>query len=147
MKLQEIIMKKRKVQHYTFIEIMVVVIIIAILAAIVMPKFAGRTEDARISAAQSQIANFQTALNTYNLDTGKYPTTEQGLNALVQKPTSPPVSPDWRGPYLSKKTIPDDPWKNSFKYASPGKHNPESYDLYSMGPDGQEGGGDDITNW
>jgi general secretion pathway protein G len=140
-------MKKKRVQCYTFIEIMVVVIIIAILAAIVMPKFAGRTEDARISAAQSQLGIFQTTISTYNLDTGTYPTSEQGLKALTHKPTSPPVPADWKGPYLQTKTLPKDPWKNEYKYSCPGKHNPESYDLYSMGPDGQEGGGDDITNW
>ena len=140
-------MKRKRVQHYTFIEIMVVVIIIAILAAIVMPKFAGRTEDAKVSAAQSQIAIFQTSLNLYNLDTGKYPTTEQGLNALIHKPTSPPVPADWRGPYLETKKLPKDAWKNEYKYTCPGKHNPESYDLFSTGPDGQQGGEDDITNW
>ena len=140
-------MKRKRVQHYTFIEIMVVVIIIAILAAIVMPKFAGRTEDAKVSAAQSQIGIFQTSLNLYNLDTGKYPTTEQGLKALIHKPTSPPVPADWRGPYLETKKLPQDAWKNEYKYTCPGKHNPESYDLFSMGPDGQQGGEDDISNW
>ena len=140
-------MKKKKMQHYTFIEIMVVVIIIAILAAVVMPKFAGRTEDARISAAMNQLKVFQTVLDTYNLDIGVYPNTEQGLKALVEKPTTPPVPANWRGPYLQKKTIPQDPWKNDYKYACPGKHNPDSYDLYSMGADGQDGGDDDITNW
>ncbi|MCF7791057.1 MAG: type II secretion system major pseudopilin GspG [Victivallales bacterium] len=137
----------RKIQNYTFIEIMVVVIIIAILAAVVMPKFAGRTEDARISSAQSQLSIFQTALSTYNLDTGKYPTTQQGLKALVEKPSSPPVPSTWKGPYLQSKKIPKDPWKNPYIYKCPGKHNTTSYDLYSYGPDGQQGGDDDITNW
>ena len=140
-------MKKAYKRSYTFIEIMVVVIIIAILAAIVMPKFAGRTEDAKISAAQSQISIFQTALSTYNLDTGKYPTTEQGLKALIEKPTSPPVPTEWRGPYLQSKSIPLDPWKSKYVYEYPGKHNENSYDLYSKGPDGQSGTEDDITNW
>ena len=140
-------MKFKRTKCYSFIEIMVVVIIIAILSAVVMPKFAGRTEDAKISAAQGQISNFQSALETYQLDNGKYPTTEQGIKALIQKPTSPPIPSSWKGPYLSTKTVPKDPWGNEYKYLSPGKHNPESYDIYSYGPDGQEGGGDDITNW
>ena len=140
-------MMKCVVKKYTFIEIMVVVIIIAILAAIIMPKFAGRTEDAKKSATQSQLSIFQTALSTYELDTGRYPSTQQGLEALVEKPTSPPVSDDWKGPYLNAKKIPLDPWKGKYDYKCPGKHNPNSYDLYSKGSDGQPGGKDDITNW
>jgi len=131
---------------FTFIEIMVVVIILGILAAIVLPKFTGRTEQARIKAAESQIQVFSTALDAYELDNGRYPTTEQGLEALVKKPTIPPIPTNWQGPYLQKK-IPKDPWGHPYIYKCPGTHNPKSYDLYSYGPDGKEGGGDDITNW
>ncbi len=137
-------MKRMK---YTFIEIMVVVIIIAILAAIVMPKFAGRTEDAKISATQSQLSIFQTTLSAYELDSGTYPNTSQGLKALVVKPTTPPVPSGWRGPYLSSKNVPSDPWKNKYNYKCPGTHNPESYDLWSNGSSGTSGGKDNITNW
>ncbi len=139
-------MNVHRKMKYTFIEIMVVVIIIAILAAIVMPKFAGRTEDARISSAQSQLSIFQTSLSAYNLDTGVYPSTSQGLKALMQKPTTPPVPVNWKGPYLESKKVPLDPWKNKYTYKCPGTHNPESYDLSSKGPNGS-GGKDSITNW
>jgi general secretion pathway protein G len=141
---KENFMKKR---NYTFIEIMVVVIIIAILAAVVMPKFAGRTEDARISAAQSQLSIFQTALSAYNLDTGVYPSSAQGLRALISKPTTPPIPVNWKGPYLETKKVPLDSWKHDYNYKCPGTHNPEAYDLWSNGPDGVSGGKDDITNW
>ena len=141
-------MRKQKRLEYTFIEIMVVVIIIAILAAVVMPKFAGRTEDARISAAQSQLGIFQTALSAYNLDSGVYPTTSQGLKALLKKPTTPPVPINWKGPYLEgKSTPPQDPWKKDYVYKCPGTHNPESYDLSSDGPAGTNGDKGNITNW
>jgi general secretion pathway protein G len=132
---------------YTFIEIMVVVIIIAILAAIVMPKFAGRTEDARISAAQSQLSIFQTALSAYNLDTGVYPSSSQGLKTLMKKPTVPPIPVNWKGPYLESKKLPLDPWKNGYVYKCPGTHNPESFDLSSNGPSGVSGSKGSITNW
>jgi general secretion pathway protein G len=140
-------MKELRKVKYTFIEIMVVVIIIAILAAVVMPKFAGRTEDARISAAQSQLSIFQTALSAYKLDTGVYPTTSQGINALMKKPTTPPVPVNWKGPYLESKKLPLDPWKNKYSYKCPGTHNPESFDLSSDGPSGVSGNKDSITNW
>ena len=131
---------------FTFIEIMVVVIIIGILAAIIMPKFFGRTKQAKISAAETQISIFSTALDAYQLDNDNFPTTEQGLKALIVKPDTPPVPSSWKGPYLANE-IPIDPWKNQYIYRCPGQHNPNSYDLSSNGPDGKPGGGDDITNW
>ena len=140
-------MRKRVRTKYTFIEIMVVVIIIAILAAVVMPKFAGRTEDARISSVQSQLSIFQTALSAYNLDTGVYPSTSQGLKALMVKPSTSPVPVNWKGSYLQGKKTPEDPWKNAYVYKCPGTHNPGSYDLSSNGPGGLSGGKDEITNW
>lgn len=140
-------MQNNRKSNYTFIEIMVVVIIIAILAAIVMPKFAGRTEDARKSAALSQLSIFQTSIAAYNLDTGVYPSTGQGLKALLNQPTTAPIPVNWKGPYLQTKKIPTDPWKNPYHYKCPGTHNPESYDLWSNGPSGQSGGKDDINNW
>ena len=140
-------MKNLRRASYTFIEIMVVVIIIAILAAIVMPKFAGRTEDARISAAQSQLSIFQTALSAYNLDTGVYPSTAQGLKALMVKPTAAPIPVNWKGPYLETKKVPLDPWKNKYNYKCPGTHNSTAYDLWSNGSGGVSGGKGNITNW
>lgn len=135
-----------KQRGFTFIEIMVVVIILGVLAAMVLPKFMGRTEESRVNAARTQIDIFSTALDAYELDSGRYPSTEQGLLALSAKPSTPPVPSQWKGPYL-QKAPPKDPWGNDYRYASPGQHNPRSYDLSSLGPDGREGGGDDITNW
>lgn len=133
-------------KNFTLIELMIVILIIGTLAAMVIPRFIKRAEQAKIARAKLDInLNIATALDLYELDNGFYPTTEQGLNALLTKPTTPPIPPNWRGPYLKKKPI--DPWGNPYVYICPGKHNPDSYDLYSYGKDGVEGGGDDITNW
>ncbi len=137
--------KQRK--GFTLIEIMLVVIIIGILAAMVIPNLAGRGEQARRAAAQSDIeANLATALDLYEIDNGRYPATEQGLSALIQEPTAPPEPRQWNGPYLKKKRIPDDPWGRPYVYVNPGTHNTEGYDLSSLGPDGVESA-DDVTNW
>lgn len=138
----------RKTIGFTLVELLLVVTIILILAGMVIPRMAGRTEQARRAAAKVDIeTNIAMALDLYELDNGKYPTTEQGLQALVAKPASAPVPSNWSGPYLKKKKIPVDPWNRSYFFVSPGAHNPEDYDLYSYGSDGVEGGGDDITNW
>ena len=127
---------------FTLIELMLVVIIIGALVAMVMPRFVGRGEQARRAAAEADIrANISTALKLYELDNGSFPTTEEGLNALLNKPGS---APNWNGPYLEKKPI--DPWGREYKYKCPGEHRPADYDLYSLGRDGQESA-DDITNW
>jgi general secretion pathway protein G len=130
-------------QAFTLIELLLVLMILGILAAIVVPKFSGRTEQARLVAAQAQIATFGTALDAFEVDTGAYPTGKNGLNDLVQQPGD---ATNWRGPYL-KGEIPLDPWNNAYIYECPGRHNPSSYDLMSLGPDKREGGDDDITNW
>ncbi len=138
----------RRCDGFTLIEIMLVVIIILVLAAMIVPNFAGRSEQARFAAARADIeANLATALDLYELDNGRYPTTEQGLLALITQPTTMPVPTNWSGPYLKKKRIPVDPWQREYAYVSPGQNNPESYDLSSYGPDGVAGGGDDVTNW
>lgn len=132
---------------FTMIEIMLVVIIIGILAAMIVPNFAGRGTQARTAAARADIeANITTALDMYELDNGRYPTTEQGLAALLREPSAPPAAAGWNGPYLKKKKIPLDPWGREYVYTSPGEHNTEDFDLASYGPDGVESG-DDITNW
>jgi general secretion pathway protein G len=134
---------KRK-HGFTLIELMLVVIIIGALAAMVVPRFAGRSEQAKISVAKADIhANISSALDLYELDNGRYPTTEQGLNALRTKPTGFPEAVNWNGPYLRKE--PMDPWGNPYQYRYPGTHSFD-YDLYSMGPDGVESN-DDIGNW
>ena len=128
---------------FTLIELLLVLVILGILAAIVVPKFSGRTEQARQTAAVSQIATFGTALDAFEVDTGHYPKGKSGLLDLVQQPRD---AQNWKGPYM-KNEIPKDPWGNDYIYECPGKHNPSSYDLMSMGPDGKAGGDDDITNW
>lgn len=131
---------------FTLIELMIVVIIIAALAAMVIPRLSGRTEQAKIAIAEADInSNIAMALKLYELDNGNFPTTEQGLNALFSKPGSSPAPSNWKGPYLEKKPI--DPWKNPYQYKCPGQHNPSTYDLYSLGKDGLEGTEDDVKNW
>ena len=128
---------------FTLIELMLVVIIIGALVAMVMPRLAGRTEQAKASAAQADIsANIATALKLYELDNGKYPASDDGgLTALTQKPSS---ANNWNGPYIEKKPV--DPWGHEYVYRSPGNHRTYDYDLYSLGHDGVEGN-DDVTNW
>ncbi|MCM8791986.1 MAG: type II secretion system major pseudopilin GspG [Candidatus Omnitrophica bacterium] len=126
---------------FTLIEIMLVVIIIGALVAMVMPRLTGRAEQARVAAARADIqANIATALKLYELDNGRFPTTEEGLNALLNRP---PTASNWQGPYLEKKPL--DPWGRQYQYRSPGQHRSD-YDLYSLGPDGTESA-DDIKNW
>jgi len=140
---------KRTTAGFTLIELLVVMIILAIMAAFAIPRVIGRTEDARRGRALSDVKSFGTALDMYKADNGFYPSTEQGLQALRVAPTSDPIPKAWNGPYL-KEAIKDDPWGNPYQYASPGDHNPDDYDLSSMGADGQPGGsgaGEDITNW
>src|ERR1039457_4335972 len=132
---------------FTLIEIMLVVIIIGILVAMLVPNIAGRSEQARRTAARTDIeSNLSTALDLYRMDTGQYPTTEQGGGALITQPTTSPAPTQWNGPYLKKKRIPKDPWGRDYVYVSPGTNNPESYDLSSLGPSGVEGS-NDINNW
>ena len=133
----------RRQRGFTLIELLLVLVILGILAAIVVPKFSGRTEQARETAARSQLATFGTALDAYEVDIGRYPQGKNGLQSLVEQPRE---NNNWRGPYL-KGVVPNDPWGNPYIYECPGRHNQSSYDVMSMGPDGREGGDDDITNW
>jgi len=131
---------------FTLIEIMIVVIILAILAAAVIPRLTGRTQQAKESRAKADIQTLSLALDLYAIDNGFFPSSAQGLDALRSKPSSAPTPTSWRGPYV-KKASPKDPWGNPYKYTSPGMHNAEDYDLITFGPDGVQGGGDDIANW
>ncbi|PYJ60213.1 MAG: type II secretion system protein GspG [Verrucomicrobia bacterium] len=135
--------QRRAEQAFTLIELMLVIVILGILAAIVVPKFSGSTERARIAAAQSQIANFGTALDAFEVDMGYYPKGKNGLLDLVQQPRD---AQNWHGPYL-KLDVPPDPWGHPYIYECPGKHNPSGYDLMSAGPDGRTESDDDIANW
>ena len=127
---------------FTLVEMLLVLVILATLAAIVIPKMAGRSEQAKVTAAQAQISSFEMALDSFEVDNGYYPKTG-ALDDLINQP---PNTPNWKGPYL-KKGIPDDPWGNPYTYEYPGKHNQNGYDIMSMGPDGRAGTDDDITNW
>lgn len=127
---------------FTLVELLLVLVILGTLAAIVYPKLAGRSEQARITAARTQIASFSTALDAFEVDNGYFPRGKDGLQDLVIQPND---STNWKGPYL--KDVPKDPWGNDYIYEYPGRYNLNSYDLYSMGPDLKEGTEDDVTNW
>jgi general secretion pathway protein G len=134
---------------FTLIELMVVITILALLGGIVMPRVIGRLRQAKPQKAAIDINQIKMALDMYAADNGQYPTTEQGLQALIREPTSPPAPMNWSGPYVEPTDF-KDPWSNVYVYASPSTHEGYDYDLYSYGADGQEGGeGDnaDITNW
>jgi len=140
---------RREAHAFTLIELMVVIVILGILAVFVVPRITKRPEDARVTKAKVEISQLENALELYYLDNGMYPTTEQGLEALIEEPTSGEIPPNWKeGGYLSKKRAPVDPWGNPYVYISPGIRN-EDFDLYSLGKDGEEGGEGydaDITN-
>ncbi len=129
---------------FTLVEIMLVVIIIGALSAMIIPRFVGRGEQAKVKIAKSDIeANIPTALKLYELDNGAFPTTEQGLSALRIRPATNPIPQDWNGPYLEKDPI--DPWGRPYVYVCPGVHRPD-YDLSSKGKD-ETSDKDDVVNW
>jgi len=128
---------------FTLIELLLVLVILAVLAAVIVPKFTKRSEQARVTAARADVANLEVALDAFEIDTGRYPTTEEGLGALLEQPAD---VREWHGPYI-KRGMPKDPWGNAYVYRCPGQHNTTSYDLHSFGPDSKEGGDDEIDNW
>lgn len=134
---------------FTLIELMVVIVILGILAGLIVPRIMGRPEEARRMKAKIQIESIETALKLYKLDNGRYPSTEQGLQALVRPPQVGELPPSWReGGYLEKGRVPKDPWGNEYVYLSPGVHG--DFDLLSYGADGEPGGDGndkDIKNW
>ena len=128
---------------FTLIELLLVLVILGILAAVVVPKFTNTGDKARRTAAATDIATLEGALDRFELDAGRYPSTDEGLTSLMQAPNQPVKG--WSGPYI--KRIPTDPWGNAYLYRYPGQYNVKGFDLFSGGPDGREGGGDDIDNW
>jgi len=141
--------KRRNERGFTLIELMVVIVILGILAGLIVPRIMGRPEEARQAKARIQIESIETALKLYKLDNGSYPTTEQGLQSLVEAPEVGELAESWReGGYLDKGRIPKDPWGNEYIYLSPGTQG--DFDLISYGADGEPGGegkNKDITNW
>lgn len=134
---------------FTLVELMVVIVIISIIGAIAYPQTMKKIAKAKQAAGQAQIEIFSAALDNYYLDNDRYPTTDQGLDALRNKPSEKPVPDAWDGPYL-KKMVPLDPWGNPYIYLSPGQENPGSYDLICYGADGQPGGEQldtDLVSW
>jgi general secretion pathway protein G len=139
----------KKQKGFTLIEIMVVVVIIGILIGLVAPNIVGNVDEARVTAAKADISTLVDALERYYMDNSAYPTTDQGLPALVEKPTVSPEPKNWRAQgYIKRKKMLQDPWSNEYRYISPGASGP--YDLYSLGSDSQEGGEGvqaDIGQW
>jgi general secretion pathway protein G len=135
--------RRRRQQGFTLIELLLVVVIIGILAAIVVPRLVGRTEDAQKSKAQGDLASMRSALSMYEIDNGNFPTSEQGLKALVEKPAGSPEPKKWKR-YLDATAIPVDPWGNEYVYKCPGDKNTDGYDLVCVGKDGAVGTEDDI---
>lgn len=141
-------LRQQAQKGFTLIEIMIVIVIIGVLATLVIPNVMSRPDEARVVSARHDVATLVQALKLYKLDNGRYPTTEQGLNALVKKPTAEPVPRNWKmGGYLDK--LPQDPWGSPYQYNNPGTHNNE-IDVFSFGADGKLGGtgnDEEIGNW
>lgn len=138
---------QRAQRAFTLIEVMVVVVILAILAAIIVPRILSRPDQARQVAAKQDIVAIENALELYRLDNGFYPSTDQGINALIQKPNSEPTPQNWNGPYI-KGQLPKDPWGHAYRYKNPGDHG--DIDIFTYGANNQDGGtGTNATigNW
>ncbi len=131
---------------FTLIEIMAVVVIMGLLMTVLAVGVAGQIDKARINATQAQINRIEQALEFYQMDNARFPTSDQGLSALVSKPSAPPVPRNYTPGGYTKEDSLIDPWGEPLRYRIPGTHNPHAFDLWSLGPDGQEGD-DDITNW
>jgi len=132
--------RKSKIENgFTLVEMLLVITIIGILAALVIPKMVGRSEQARLAAAHADLSSIKTALDAFEVDNGGYP---RSLQDLLQQPSN---AKNWHGPYLDN--VPLDPWGNPYVYTYPGRHNASGFDLSSIGPDGKAGTDDDIGNW
>jgi general secretion pathway protein G len=143
--------EKSRKQGFTLVEIMAVVVIMGLLAGLVGTAVVGAIDDARVKAAQAQIKQLAGAVTFYQMDNGRFPSTDQSLQALVEKPTGAPEPRNYRaGGYLDARTVPKDPWGGPYQYMSPGQQNPNGFDIWSLGKDGAPGGegtNADVGNW
>src|SRR5690349_8373466 len=143
----KILPSKKKISAFTLVEMLVVIIIIVVLAATIIPQFIGTTKDAKIGAAKAHISELESAIERFYVHMDRYPTSDEGLKVLVDPPAND-EGKKWRGPYI--KQLRNDPWGNEYQYHFPGTHHPTSFDLWSRGADGADGGegeGSDIGNW
>ncbi len=142
--------QKENERGFTLLEILAVLTLLAFILTMVAPNIIKNLNKGKRDAAVAQVNALKSVLNTYYIDNSSYPSTEQGLKALTEKPAQPPVPENWNGPYLEDGKIPKDPWGRELHYKSPGTHNPEKFDVFSLGRDNAEGGtGDDadVGNW
>jgi len=137
----------RRRRGFTLIEVLLVLVILVLLASMSVPLYQSYQRQANFKAAKSQIGLFETAIEGFQLNIGSYPTTEQGLNALLAPPADLPNQAKWEGPYLKGNEVPLDPWGTPYQYRFPGDRNPNGYDLWSIGPDRTDGTEDDVGNW
>lgn len=139
---------QRQRKSFTLLEVLLVIVILVTLAALVLPNLPVRREQAKIGTTKIQIKSIEDALEYFKTDIGRYPTADEGLDALTEEDSiDDEFSKKWHGPYLKKSGELKDPWGNEFHYVVPGEHNEKTFDLSSNGPDGEEGTEDDITNW
>jgi general secretion pathway protein G len=136
-------LRRYAAQGFTLIELLLVLVILTALAAVVVPKFVGRGKQAKIVQAKVDISSLGTALDAFEMDNGRYPTSSEGLGALSANPGG---LANWKTPYISRPIV-NDPWGNPYVYVCPGTHNTDSFDLHSFGPNGQDGDADNIDNW
>ena len=143
----KILFPAKKLRGFTLVEMMVVVVVIGIIASIIIPQFVGTTQDAKVAAAKGTISELENAVERFYVHMDRYPTTEEGLKVLVDPPAGDNAK-QWRGPYI--KQLRNDPWGNPYQYVCPGTHHSTSYDIWSRGKDGVDGGegdGADLGNW
>ena len=134
--------KRRARAAFTLMEVLLVLVILVVLASLAVQTFSGTQAQAEKRAAAGQIGIFKSAVNMFKFDTKNFP---NDLQELASRPGDTKLADSWAGPYLDK--VPKDPWENDYRFAAPGKHNPDSFDVWSVGPDGQDGSDDDIGNW